>query len=271
MGAQPPEFADGFIAAVSTRLGAGADRLVWQPVYWAAALEAREDALWAAMEEAAAPDGSPIPLDWRAVRKFVVHNFGDAMAYHRDRSRESAAVLVHQIISRQIDRLAGALWDPDAPIVVCAHSLGAHMMSNYIWDRQHERESRGLAPLPTLAAMITFGCNIPLFSLAFENAQPIDLPGAGVRPAVLLASRWLNFLDRDDALGWPMRPLYARYLSSLTEAQRRTVEKIEDREINVGNAVKSWNPGAHEGYWTDDDFTRPVADYLARLLEAVDT
>ena len=55
-----------------------------------------------------------------------------------------------------------------------------------------------------LVALVTFGCNIPLFSLDFDVATPIDLPGPGItKQALIDASRWLNFLDRDACWAGP--------------------------------------------------------------------
>ena len=67
-----------------------------------------------------------------------------------------------------------------------------------------------------------------------------------------------------------MRPLYEKNLAELDAAQAGTVGHIEDREINVGSPATSWNPAAHAAYWTDADFTSPVAGYLGILLDAVD-
>jgi hypothetical protein len=272
MGAQKRGFSAGLREAVSGFLGSDPARLTWNEIYWADVLEPRETELWTWMRRAQEPDGSPIPLDWRTIREFVVHNFGDAIAYHRDQTA-SAYNDVHRVISDSVHVLAAALGDADAPIVVMAHSLGGHMMSNYLWDRQHGATAAAgpLEPIPTLAAMITFGCNIPLFSLSYPVAKPINLPGAGItNPKIVSASRWLNFLDRDDVLGWPVRPLYAKDLGALDDAQKRTVGRIEDREINVGGAFANWNPAAHGSYWTDEDFTIPVAAYLDKLFAAMD-
>ena len=103
--------------------------------------------------------GAGIDLDWRRVREFVVHNFGDAVAYQRDSVREgSAYTAVHRIISSRLRALKTALADRTAPIMVVAHSLGAHMMSNYIWDRQRRRrgEPDALEDIPTLVSVISF-------------------------------------------------------------------------------------------------------------------
>jgi len=275
MGRQAQGFSEGLRTAVLDRLGADAWRVEWREVLWAEILEPRETDLWDAMNRAVTPDGTPIRLDQVGLRGFVLHNLGDATAYQRDEHVESAGALVHQRISKGIEELQEKLGDPAAPVVVLAHSLGGHMMSNYIWDRQQGTPPDGpvlpLAPLSTLAGMITFGCNIPLFALAFRNARPIDLPGSAiVKRDVIEAVRWLNFLDQDDVLGWPLRPLYLKDFDTLTAAQKQTVTKLEDHEINVGGPLTGWNPLSHDGYWEDDDFTRPVADYFSRLLAAID-
>ena len=38
--------------------------------------------------------------------------------------------------------------------------------------------------------------------------------------------------------------------------------------MNVGSILRSWNPLSHEEYWTDNDFTTPVATLIRELLEA---
>jgi hypothetical protein len=273
MGFQKTGFSSGLQQAVSKHLASRAGRVAWQEIHWADVLEPRENELWNWMLKAKEPDGSTLPLAWRTVREFMVHNFGDAIAYHRDQSKSSYDD-IHTVISLGVGDLQAELNDPDAPIVVMAHSLGGHMMSNYIWDRQHGNSAIAdtCQPIPTLAAMITFGCNIPLFSLSYPVARPITLPGKGVTgPGARAAARWLNFFDRDDVLGWPLRPLYEKNLAELDAEQAGTVALIEDREINVGSPATSWNPSAHATYWTDGDFTTPVADYLGTLLDAVDS
>ena len=162
---------------------------------------------------------------------------------------------------------------PTSPVVVLAHSLGAHIMSNYIWDRQRcSTEADPFEPIDSLLGMVTFGCNIPLFSLSYPISEPIYLPGSNVNDELRKVSKWPHSLDRDDVLGWPLRPLYEKHQSKLNEVRKATVKRIEDHEINVGNIfTSSWNPRAHAHYWTDNDFTRPVAAYaylqdIVRLL-----
>ena len=87
MGSQERGFSTGLQLAVSKRLDTRAGRIAWQEVHWGDVLEPRETELWNWMRRAKQPDGSALPLDWRPVREFVVHNFGDAIAYHRDQAK----------------------------------------------------------------------------------------------------------------------------------------------------------------------------------------
>ena len=119
--------------------------------------------------------------------------------------------------------------------------------------------------------MITFGCNLPLFALAYRDAKPIDLPGVAISdPALVAAVRWLNFLDRDDVLGWPLRPLYEKDAADFTPGQRRTLDHLEDHELSVGGMFTGWNPASHDYYWEDHGFVQRVAEYLRSILTLID-
>ena len=101
--------------------------------------------------------------------------------------------------------------------------------------------------MKTVKGFITFGCNIPLFTFALPKIVPITLPAGAT---------WRNYYDPDDVLGYPLKPLSTDYAS--------TVE--DDIAVNVGGFFSSWNPMSHTGYWTDNDFTKPVAKFLSGLL-----
>jgi hypothetical protein len=254
MGSQMPGYSAAMKDELERSFPVNSPGIAWEEVLWADVLRSREINLLDTMSN------SPQPLNWASLREFVVHSFGDALAYHRSHEAGSAYSRVHDVISGSIDSLQSRL-DPGAPIIVIAHSLGAHMMSNYIWDQQHGGSRKDISKL---LAMITIGNNIPLFSLDFPDAisRPITLPRNPL-------TRWLNFYDRDDVLGWPLRPLYENNLAQLTPEQQATVGCIEDHEINVGNLATSWNPMSHMSYWTDKDFTGPVIDYFRRVLDSL--
>jgi hypothetical protein len=107
-----------------------------------------------------------------------------------------------------------------------------------------------------LACMVTFGSTIPLFTFAYDKIVPITLPGSRLPPAAVARPRWLNFYDQDDVLGYPLRPVSREYAATVDE----------DIEINVGRFGLSSTPLSHNAYWTDNDFTDPVAGLLATFL-----
>ncbi len=268
MGSQKAGYSKGMRDKIDRRMRADAKAVAWNEVLWASALRDRETELWNAMLSAREPDGDRIPLDWQTTREFIVHNFGDALAYHRDARQSSAYHKIHKIVDAGVRALKQRLDSPMSPVVVLAHSLGAHVMSNYVWDRQHwgGNDTDPYERIDSLLGMVTFGCNIPLLSLSYSIAKPIYLPGRDVNKELHEVSKWLNYLDRDDVLGWPLRPLYEQHKDELDDGQKETVERIEDHEINVGNIFTgSLDPRAHARYWTDDDFIRPVAAYLRRI------
>ena len=279
VGSQNIEFATPFQNLVNSKLGKDADQFIWQEIFWANLLLERENHLWESMKLAQQVNGEPFPLDYSRIRQFLVHNVGDALAYNRMSSRVSskgnAYDLIHNKVGEELEALLGCLKEKEGnqdiyPIVVIAHSLGATIMSDYIWDRQQSQKVSVLRkPIDTLAGFITFGSTIPLFCLGYESPAPIDFPVKDDWPAKRKkAIRWLNFVDRDDVLGWPLKSFYSSNIKQLTEEQIRTTELIEDYEINVGGGLSSWNPLCHQRYWTDKDFANHVSKYLKTIMKA---
>jgi hypothetical protein len=154
-----------------------------------------------------------------------------------------------------------------SPKIACS---GCHILSNYIWDLQKKHTpsfGNDFEDMKTLCGLATFGCNIPLFTLAHENIEPIDFPPAvqDIKPyfppstnpnSIKAATKWRNYYDPDDILAWPLKPLSAAY----TKAVDR------DIDINVGGFLSSWNPISHLQYWTDNSLTEPIAKSIGRLL-----
>ncbi|HTM44194.1 MAG TPA: hypothetical protein VL137_04520 [Polyangiaceae bacterium] len=277
IGTQTQDFSDGLIAEVGNQLGELAREVCWQPVWWAPVLASREQKML--------QDLSPECDRWESLRRFVVSTLGDAVAYQRVPSaghRKNTYEEIHQIVAQNLHFLRerivkSQLQQPpmlaeDVPLVVVAHSLGCHIVCNHIWDLQHPTHprkphgdnafERGL----TLSGMVTLGCNMPLFTLAYEHLQAIRFPAPdlvhyfkpGTSPTALQEkARWINLYDPDDVLGFPLKPLSADYAKAVSE----------DRAINVGGLLDSWNPLSHNEYWTDNDVTGTVADLLRGLLQ----
>lgn len=260
MGVQASDFADDFINEVNGRLerhGVMLGIIGWQPAYWADLLNGPERKLWDDLSRSH-------DLDWVSIRKFMINMFADALAYQRVPGETHDMYRgIHERIHDHLVNLRTALGNSDTPLVVVAHSLGSVIMSNYIWD---EQKGRGLGNNPfermeTLTGLVTFGSNIPLFTLALPEVQSIAFPPTPLPEPLKAKAKWLNFFDADDVLGYPLKPLSPSYGNAVSE----------DIEINVGGLFTSWNPISHTEYWTDNDFTEPVARLIGDIVVANQT
>ena len=96
--------------------------------------------------------------------------------------------------------------------------------------------------------MITFGSPLAIYAMqGGEFSTPTDKVGSALNEDIAKRARWLNFYDKDDIVGYPLRGINEQYKAMVDG----------DFEINVGTATKSWNPACHDGYWEDKDFYKP--------------
>ena len=257
IGVQKEDFAEDFISEMTTRLTdlqVASDAVVWEIGYWADLLNAREAKLWDDLSQ-------DHDLDWVTVRQFFINFFADAIAYQRKFvAHDDMYRQIHNRIHQSLARLRSNLGNQDKPLIVIAHSLGSVIMSNYIWD---EQTNQGLGTNPfermeTLASIVTFGSNIPLFTLALDDIECITFPPPTLPAKLKTRAKWLNFFDGDDVLGYPLKPLSTSYRQTVTA----------DLQINAGGLFTSWNPISHTEYWTDNDFTKPVAQLICDLVKA---
>lgn len=281
VGRQGSDFAEGLIDQVKDRFGevvGGSghnpdEMLVMEPVLWAPVLENEENELWRRVKRGA-------DLDFVGLRQFILSFAADAIAYQpvlMGATKEARAVYdaVHTKLAESLKRLAEKAG-PKAPLCIVAHSLGTVIASNYLYDLQKKdngfiaSDVRALTqdtPLErgeTLASFYTFGCPIALWCLRYDDfGKPIAVPApklADHYPALpVKACEWINFYDPDDILAYPLRKLNATYGKAVKE----------DRAVNVGGWLSSWNPLSHTEYWTDDNVTDPIAAGLVRLWKAV--
>jgi hypothetical protein len=257
MGSQVPGYSDALGAAIAERLserGLDANRIAWQEIFWQDITERRQREYLQDIDAAH-------HLDYMDLREFVVQALGDAVAY-----RQVPGGGVYERIHRRIADSLGLLETtddlaPDTPLIILAHSLGGHMFSNYIWDMQRGRALPGVELSAfqrgaSLAGVVTFGCNIPLFTLAFDDVQAIEFPPRTLQEPARSSARWINLFDKDDVLGYPLRPTSPSYANVVDE----------DQAVAVGGVWSGWNPMAHTAYWADPDLARPVADLVAAFL-----
>lgn len=263
------------------QIGVDNSAVAYQEAYWQNVMQGRQELYMELASEA--------PIDWKRLRWLLLCFLSDASMYQWLPGREPAQKiydLVHQEVWKAIKRLEGKV-EKNAPLIVMAHSLGSHIMSNYIWDRQkywlpgnddQGKDELGLSDfqrMKTLASFITFGCNLPLFVLAVDPYRPICVPApSGMLPDPWGGEgKWLNFYDPDDILGWPLRPL-AREKDGKAfmkpEDRARFLSMVDDRPVDVGRwMLQNWNLFSHLGYWDDHDFSEPVADHVKELLDCI--
>jgi hypothetical protein len=256
IGSQQPDFADSFIellCAELSRTGHDPEKFAFQPVHWAEVLAPAERKLLASAYEGG-------PMDWNPVRLFVFEALADAVAYRRGHPKGwDAYHQIHWEVYRQLAILRDRLSDPAAPLIIIAHSLGSVIMSDHIWDEQ-KGEGFGrnaFTRCETLAGIITMGSTIPLFTLGLTEVRCIQFPPPSLPADMRAAARWQNYYDRDDVLGYPLR--------TLSKSYAETVEA--DVELNAGNAVTSWNPMSHNGYWTEPEFVRRAGEQVERIYD----
>ncbi len=259
MGTQKRSFADAAIRELDTRIaanGANPDHVAWIPIFWGDILGPREQQY---LEDAKAS----AKLDYMPLRRFVVSSLGDAAAYQYTEGPSDTYAVIHDRIRGLIRQtFINELQQNAVPLVMLAHSLGSHIVSSYIWDTQHGlatgagNDASPFEKMEWLAGMVTFGSNIPLFTFAYREVLAIRFPGGELPPETAQKARWLNYYDKDDVLGYPLRPVSESY-ADVVDA---------DHQINVGGLVRSATPLSHGAYWTDNNFTKPVAGFLSSLL-----
>ncbi|HIE64460.1 MAG: hypothetical protein ABGX83_05140 [Nitrospira sp.] len=140
---------------------------------------------------------------------------GDASAYQKVGSKGSSTYeKIHKRIEKGIKSLyVNGLQSKSKPLIVMAHSLGGHIMSNYIWDMQQSRKAE-ISPferMEKLSGVVTFGCNIPLFTFAYEKVEPIEFPPKKLPQHLKKKAKWLNYYDPDDVLAYPLKAINPDY------------------------------------------------------------
>ena len=247
-------FAQDLISGLRRRLGIEADQVAFQSLYWASVLDRRQLAYLEQLRDQ--------PVRWRWLRRIVTLFLGDASGYRQvSQAYDTTYEEVHQCLRSGLNRLRARV-DARTPLVVLAHSLGGHIFSNFVWDQQRINRTAScphdpFLALETLTGLITFGCNIPLFTFAYDPVVPIRFPGHCLSDPLRAQARWLNLYAPADILGYPLRPIpgYAAVVN-------------EDRAMPVGPWYKRHTPMSHLSYWRDRNFHRYVARYLQQVLSA---
>jgi len=272
MGETPPTYADGLMDRLRGQLGSLAGQVVMRSVYYQKILQDNQNYVWERTREHST-------VRYPDLRKFVLFGFGDAAGLE---NRKEIPGSVYELAQGEIARtlLSAHAVRPGMPVVFVAQSLGCQVLSSYIYDAQKAAKGQPVSAgiwrnidawalaavgraltasektflgAGTCAALVTTGCNIPVFIAAHKIMHIIPIE----RPTSLF--KWINFYDPDDVLGWPLQPLPGGYR-----------ELVEDRVVNASGGVaslllRSWNPFAHNSYWDDATVVEAIAAMLRRL------
>lgn len=226
-----------------------------EPVYWGDVFGDHEDRIYRDLV-------LNKKLRYKKLRRYLVYYLADAVAYQPVDTNGQNYDAVHQSISNALHNLSKRIGNT-APLFVVSHSLGTVIASNFFYDLQFtSRHYPGIidtsSPLErgeTLTHFYSLGTTLPLWSLRYRDfSKPIRIPtleGKDLYPG--LDGEWVNFYDKDDILGYPLREIDPAYEKAVKA----------DVSINVGNLLTSWNPFCHTSYMRDKKVVNHIADRLA--------
>jgi len=274
MGNTPKDYANEIKSTLSRRLKQDAGKVHFGSIYYQDILQPNEERVWNALKPS---------LRWQDFREFILYGFADATGLEASKDGPSSPYTQAQVkIAQALLTAHGEVGD-EGSLVILAQSLGCQVISNFFWDAQKVGQNPGpahgiwediqgfasvISGRPSLQeseiaflrgqslkTLVTTGCNIPIFVAA--HARNRILP---IRPNAQF--QWHNYYDVDDVLGWPLAKLSSEYAAV-----------VKDFPINAGGGfagwlAKSWNPLAHEQYWTDDDVLDPLEECLRRCIGA---
>ncbi|MCM3781445.1 chemotaxis protein [Neobacillus mesonae] len=207
-------------------------------------------------------------LRYKHLRRYLIYYLADAVAYQPVDTNGHNYDAVHQTISNALHTLSQRVGKT-APLCVVSHSLGSVIASNFFYDLQYtSRHFPGIidtnSPLErgdTLTHFYSLGTTLPLWSLRYRDfSKPIVVPskeGQDIFPG--LEGEWVNFYDKDDILGYPLRDIDPAYEKAVKQ----------DIDLNVGNLLTFWNPFCHNGYMKDRKVVRHIAQKLAETYTFV--
>ena len=256
MGTTDMNYAEELRGHLSKKLGPDLwQNVVFHPIYYQDLVQNNQYTVWNAM------DSSTSSIEWK---RLMLFSFSDAATLeHQSGSPDSAYVKaqerIRDVMLTVLTTLPGVT--STTPVILLPHSLGAQVLSNYIWDSQHDQGIWKHKPIdvpPDVASFLKFktlrhiasaGCNIPLFVAGLPKILPIKKP----HPKFT----WENYYDPDDTLGWPLKPLGKEYAALVNR----------DIRMNSGGFFTSWTPFSHASYWKDKDFLTPVSKIIEGFIK----
>ena len=76
-------------------------------------------------------------IDYIKLRKFLLFGFSDATGLERNAADDGSPYQqAQEKILETLETSASELGNNKKPVIFIAHSLGCHLISNYLWDAQ---------------------------------------------------------------------------------------------------------------------------------------
>ena len=251
-----PTFSSDLYARVEAELsGAGMRTVAWREIFWQDILQRRQDRYYDRLEHSGLVT---------VLRKFVMTRLSDAASYRLPSNAHDVVYSeIHERVRSVLDELRDDVGE-DAPLVLVAHSLGAHILSNYIYAATEKPPYiNGFAGFETLSSFITFGTNIPVFlmSIAEDDLCPIAPKVAkdwqdGDPPW------WLNHYDLHDPLAYPLEMLGGKYTQMVADGA------MAERTVRSGPQIPVYRLyRSHSAYWRNRTIVQTIADRVQTCID----
>lgn len=205
------------------------------------------------------------------LREFIFQAISDSLTYQVTQSNSDdfwGYNSIHRCVADSLNDLAKEEQaGSNAPLCIVSHSLGTVITSNYVYDLENQKAQIDIGDTPlergeTLTSVYTLASQIPFWSLRYPNFdRPIQVPAKKLSQYYPdLKGEWINFFNKSDIMGYPLKSLNKAYSEAVTE----------DREVNSGDWLESWNPLSHCSYWTDKDVVNTIASGLHNILQQLE-
>lgn len=232
------------IQTVLSKIGAYAEQVKFKEVLYSDIFDVNQEE----RSEYMVNTSSKFQLITRGIRKLLVFVFSDAVSYRACYKK------VHERLSKNIKGLQKEL-EEGAPVIVVAHSMGVIAISDYIYDQQENIHSElNLEKITNLKALISFGCNIPLFEMGYEETVCIKRPDTDKDEDFF----WTNFYSPFDVLGYRVEEYYT---------ERPSPDfLIKDVKVFPGGVLKTWNLLSHTAYWKHKGIHTLIGETINKYL-----
>jgi hypothetical protein len=245
IGRQDKSYADNFIKLIQEQYkkSAGKADLVFESICWQEEIEPLEHTLFEKIKN----------LGWKLLRSFFVGYGGDALCYQPSEVKENGFYTkVHKSVDKGLQNLAKSL-DANSPICIISHSLGTVVVSNFIWDIQHNSSYYSASPevqnlIKRLSLLYTMGSPLAIWSLRFpDGGEPIKLDES---------ANWFNLYAHNDIISSPIK---------LINQQYNHMSNLYDFKFNVGGVLFGWNPLSHNSYWDSRHVIKHITNNLLKI------